>query len=293
MLGQKLAIVTPKLQTTRCKIKGIATFEDVQTIFLDTPGIFEGDTRLSRAMVKSAWAAMRDADVTGVVLDVAEMYHVAKRSQREGLWVAGARDVMEKVGGRCEGGGVCVLANKMDCVEEEERGYVMERLRSYMGRCGMGEETRLFGISAVTGEGVEGFVDWVKEGMPRGVWLYAEDDVTDMPMRQIAEEVTRECAFMAVREELPYEIAVETRSYKVLKDGSVRIEQDLLVVRESQKRIVTGRGGQVVKTIGEKARKELKRAWGGEVHLMLTVRVRPGWKEERGMYERWGLDYNA
>lgn len=298
LLGQKLAIVTPKVQTTRCRIAGIATYGLTQVVYLDTPGIFSASNRLARAMVKSAWASAGHGDTVAVVLDAAAMFHNARRMGVRKLLVPDdAADVMKRVAERRKRGHpaeIKVCANKIDAVPEEEREFVKERMLTVMEKLGLNEVgAELHLMSARDGEGVEELATWVKERMPKGPWLYPEDDLTDMPARLLAAEVSREKAFMVLKQELPYEIAIETTSYKEQEDGSIRITQDVLVGRNSQKIIVTGKGGAVVKAIGMKARHELAEVLGTTVHLMLTVKVRGKWKEDKRQYDQWGLDYNA
>lgn len=186
----------------------------------------------------------------------------------------------------------CVAANKIDAVPLKQRRAVLSMLREAMDKEQL-NDAPIFPISALHGHQIDSLLDWVIEKMPKGPWLYPDDDFTDMPARLLAAEVTREKVFFALRNELPYEIAVETTSYKERDDGSIRITQDILVRRNSQKRIVTGREGAVVKGIGMKSRAELSKILGTTVHLMLTVKVRQQWKEDKWQYEQWGLDYNA
>lgn len=302
LVGYKVAIVTPKIQTTRCRIAGIATYTDTQVIFLDTPGIFTPTNRLSRAMVKSAWKSGRDGDVISLILDGARLSYCF-RNQMKGnsksqiklpsdieAVLDGAARAREK-GRQLK---LCVCTNKMDVVPCEYHDELMARISNVLDVFGLAlDSIPLFPISAQTGLNVEPFQKWVVSHMPPGPWLYDEDDMTDMPSRQLAAEVCREKAFMLLKQELPYEIAIDTTSFKELRDGSIRITQDILVARESQKRIVTGRGGSVVKAIGSRARAELCDIFGKTVHLMLTVKVRSKWKEEKWQYEQWGLDFNA
>ncbi|KAI0560684.1 50S ribosome-binding GTPase [Gracilaria domingensis] len=281
LIGSKLAIVSPKVQTTRCRIAGITAVDKTQLIFLDTPGIFTPTTRLSRAMVKSAWASYRDADAAILILDALRIY----RSSRLG---SEAQQLLSRV----RKNDFCVAANKIDAVPKDERPKVVKLLRESMDIVGL-QDAPIKTISALHGQGVEELLQWVIERMPKGPWLYPEDDFTDMPARLLAAEVTREKLFYALRNELPYEIAVETTSYEDQADGSIRITQDILVRRNSQKRIVTGRSGSVVKSVGIKSRAALAKILGATVHLMLTVKIRQQWKEDKLQYEQWGLDFNA
>lgn len=249
-------------------------------------------------MVKAAWTSGKQADAIIVVLDVAAMFHEARRIGMRKLAVTEElASTLKSVALRRERGHaaeILVCANKVDAVPEEEHAFLKERMGTVMRAHGLEDvDASLLIMSAKYGHGVKEMVDWVVERMPKGNWLYAEDDLTDMPARLLAAEVTREKAFMVLRQELPYEIAVETTSYQEKGNGEIRITQDILVVRNSQKRIVTGQGGTVIKKIGMNSREELKSILGAEVHLMLTVKVRGKWKDDRRHYQQWGLDYNA
>lgn len=294
LVGQKVAIVTPKVQTTRCRIAGIATFDDTQVIFLDTPGIFSPTTRLSRAMVKSAWSSGRQGDVVVLLIDAAQI--VRKKAKSDALpsdieaVLHGLQRSLER--GRVEK--LCVCANKMDAIPEDRRPYALNCIKTALEQFNLlSEKIPLFAISARRGDNVDVLRDWVISHMEHGPWLYPEDEMTDMPARQLAAEVSREKAFLLLKHEVPYDIAVETTSYEEKADGSIRICQDILVARDSQKRIVTGQGGSVVKSIGMRSRKELGEILGTTVHLILTVKVRGKWKEEKWQYQQWGLDFNA
>ncbi len=271
-------------------------YGNTQIAYLDTPGIFDGQDRLNRAMVKSAWGSGNDGDTVSVVLDVAEMYFVArKRSQDhlhvseslamvlEGLAVKRSRNRVRQV---------CFLANKIDTIEPLEREKVLAKVAATLEERGHADPV-VFGISALHGGGVDAFTDWVVARMPKGPWHYPEEYATDMSARLIAAEVTREKLMMALKKELPYEIAVETTSYKDLPDGSIRITQEIYVRRDSQVGIVTGRGGEMVKKVGMQSREELKELLGVNVHLMLKVKLKKKWKEEAAQYLQWGLDYSA
>lgn len=226
------------------------------------------------------------------------MAHDARRNGVRKLAVPDdAAIVMKRVAERRKRGHhaeIRVCANKMDAVPGEEREFVRERMLTVMDKLGLNEVgAELHLMSARDGEGVEELATWVKERMPKGPWLYPEDDLTDMPARLLAAEVSREKAFLVLKQELPYEIAIETTSYKEQDDGSIRITQVVLVGRKIQKIIVTGKGGAVVKAIGMKARQELSEVLGATVHLMLTVKVRAKWKDDKRQYDQWGLDFNA
>lgn len=297
LVGQKLAIVTPKVQTTRCRVTGIATFSNAQVVFLDTPGIFAPTTRLSRAMVKSAWKSGRQADVTAFVLDTPKIVHSNLHSKGPHPHTPDvelvAKGIMQAQSRR-QATSVCVCANKIDLVPQSQRDFAMDCVNNLLERFNMNRASvPIFPISAQHGHNVRSFQQWVVQNMPPGPWLYPEDDLTDMPARLLAAEVTREKSFCVLRQEIPYDIAVETTSYVEQADGSVRITQDILVAHNSQKRIVTGRAGSVVKSIGMQSRIELGQILGTTVHLMLTVKVKSRWKEDQQYYQQWGLDFHA
>lgn len=294
VVGTKIAIVSPKVQTTRCRIAGIVTEDKAMTVYLDTPGIFHGNDRLDRAMVRNAWSSANSADVVAIIADAPQMFYrqSSPEADQSGLSVSKAlTEILSRVPkGRKK---YCVCLNKIDRISENKRTVFLERVSDLLQTMELHETCTLFPMSALNGEGVDEFTRWIRHQLPAGPWLYSEDDLTDMPMRSIAAEVTREKAFLLLKHELPYEIAVNTTSYKEQSDGSIRITQDLLVKRNSQKRIVTGQGGSMVKAIGMTARKEMEEMTGSTVHLMLTVKVRGRWKEEAGSYIPWGLDYNS
>lgn len=298
LVGSKVAIVTPKVQTTRCRIAGIVMHDKTQVAYLDTPGIFETRGRLDRAMVKSAWGSGNEGDTVSIVLDVAEMFFVARKRRMDDLFVSEtAGIVLDGVAKKRERGRIgklSVLVNKIDAIPNEERDGVMGKISEMLEDFGLVDEVDVFPISALHGDGIADFTDWVVQRMPPGPWMYPADDLTDMNARLIAAEVTREKLFMCLRNELPYEIAVETTSYQEHeKNGSIRITQNIFVRRESQLKIVTGQGGLMVKKVGMQSRAELKEILGEEVHLMLQVKIRQKWKDEARQYDQWGLDFGA
>lgn len=298
LVGQKLAIVTPKVQTTRCRVTGIATFSNAQVVFLDTPGIFSPSTRLSRAMVKSAWKSGRQADVTAFVLDTPKLLHSHLRSKESHAHAPPDFELVAKGIAQARSRGrtttVCVCANKIDLVPQSQHDFAMNCVNNLLERFDMkNASVPIFPISAQHGHNVQSFQQWVVQNMPSGPWLYPDDDLTDMPARLLAAEITREKSFRVLRQEIPYDIAVETTSYTERSDGSIRITQDVIVAHDSQKRIVTGRAGSVIKSIGMQSRVELGEILGTTVHLMLTVKVKSRWKEDQRYYQQWGLDYHA
>jgi GTPase len=292
LVGTKVAIVTPKVQTTRCRVAGIVTNEKVMIIYIDTPGVFRPNGRMDRAMVRAAWQSASSGDVVSVILDAAEMYHRRPRAEGDELHVTESlEEILSRVPKRQME--FCVCLNKMDTIPDVDVPEFLSRFDRLLTALGVDTPATVFPMSARDGTGVDQFKTWVSDRMPSGPWLYPSDDLTDMPMRLMAAEVTREKAFMLLKQELPYDIAVETTSYKDQKDGSVRITQDIIVNRTSQKRIVTGQGGSMVKAIGVRARQELCEMTGTVVHLMLTVKIREKWKEDARSYHAWGLDFDS
>ncbi|MHA1566502.1 MAG: GTPase Era [Alphaproteobacteria bacterium] len=273
MVGSKISIVTHKVQTTRAQIRGIGLDGNCQIIFVDTPGIFKPRRRLERAMVDAAWAGVGDADVSVVLVDAA-------RGVDE--------DVDRIVKGQSAAGRTAVLAlNKVDLVRREELLALAQRLNE------SGVFSDIFMISALDGDGVKDLQAHLTGRMPKGPWLYPEDQIADLPQRLLAAEVTREKAFLNLHDELPYELTVATESWQDFKDGSARIEQTITVARDSQKGIVLGRGGQTIKRIRTQAQADLEQDLQRSVHLFIRVKVRSNWAEDPEQYQRWGLRYDA
>jgi GTP-binding protein Era len=271
LVGAKVTIVSPKVQTTRMLVRGVATEGDAQLVFLDTPGIFAPKRRLDRAMVKSAWAGARDADIVGVMVD-------AKRGlDRE----TGA--LLEQLAGVRQQ--KLLLINKVDLVAKPA---LLALAKEANERAAL-EET--FMISALTGDGVGDLKAWLADHAPAGPWHYPEDQITDAPMRQLAAEITREKLYLRLHQELPYQSTVETDIWKEMKDGSVRIEQTIYVERESQRKIVLGKGGATIKAIGAQARREIAEIVEQPVHLFLFVKVREGWGDDPERYREMGLEF--
>lgn len=279
IVGTKIAIVTPKVQTTRARMSGIALRGAAQLIFIDTPGIFTAKRRLERAMVAAAWSGITDADVAVVVVDGDRAAKSpAKMDPDTADIVAG----LKRLGARA------VLAlNKIDLVRAES---LLEVTRVHDAS---GVFERIFMISATTGDGVDDLVDHLVQGLRPGPWLYPEDQLTDVPMRVMAAEITREQAFLQLHQELPYALTVETESWQEREDGAVRIDQIILIQRESQKGMVVGKGGSRIKSIGTAARVELEQLLGRKVHLFLHVKARPNWMERPEHYREMGLDFKG
>ena len=271
LVGAKVTIVSPKVQTTRMLVRGVATEGDAQLVFLDTPGIFAPKRRLDRAMVKSAWAGARDADIVGVMVD-------AKRGlDRE----TGA--LLEQLAGSRQQ--KLLLINKVDLVAKPQ---LLALAKEANERAAM---AATFMISALTGDGVADLKAWLVAHVPAGPWHYPEDQITDAPLRQLAAEITREKLYLRLHQELPYQSTVETDIWKEMKDGSVRIEQTIYVERESQRKIVLGKGGATIKAIGAQARREIAEILEQPVHLFLFVKVREGWGDDPERYREMGLEF--
>jgi GTP-binding protein Era len=271
LVGAKVAIVTPKVQTTRTRILGIVVEGDAQLIFVDTPGIFAPRRRLDRAMVAAAWAGAADADAVALVIDAKTGLDEATHAIVDGLAKAGRT-------------AICVL-NKIDLVP---RPRLLE-LAAEANATGIFSDT--FMLSALTGEGVADLRAHLARAVPEGPFLYPADQLSDINDRLMAAEITREKLFLQLRQELPYALTVETERWQELDDGSVRIEQLVYVRRDSQKAIVIGKGGQRLRAIGQAAREELKEILGREVHLFIYVKVREDWEDDPERYSAIGLEF--
>ena len=273
LVGRKLAIVSPKVQTTRSRLLGIAIAGATQLVFVDTPGIFAPRRRLDRAMVAAAWAGAADADDVVLLVDAARPADPDARHIVERLKAGGRRAVL--------------ALNKIDLVPRERLLGIADALFR------AGPFADVFMISGLTGDGVEDLKRHLAAAMPPGPWLFPEDQLSDAPERWLAAEVTREQVFLQLHDELPYMIAVETESWEERKDGSVRIDQVVYVRRPGQRAIMLGDKGRRIKAIGGRARAELERMLDRRVHLFLFVKVRDNWVEDPERYAALGLDYNV
>jgi GTP-binding protein Era len=269
LVGAKVSIVSQKAQTTRAPIRGILMSGPVQIILVDTPGIFTPKRRLDRAMVEAAWSGAREADVTVLVVDAA-------RGIDEGV-----EAILARLGGRP----AVLVLNKVDRVKKDGLLAIAGDLN------GRHAFSATFMVSALDGSGVEDLARHLAAAMPEGPWLYPEDQVADAPMRLLAAEITREKIYKWLHDELPYASTVETSGWQEKKDGSVRIEQTILVEREGQRAIVLGHKGETVKRISMEARKEIGEVLERPVHLFLFVKVREGWGDERERYGEMGLEF--
>jgi len=272
-VGAKVSIVSPKVQTTRTRVLGICMVDATQLIFVDTPGIFAPRRRLDRAMVAAAWSGAADADEVLVVGDA------------EAGLDGDARVIVERL--KAAGRKAILAINKVDAVKKPR----LLALAAAFDRSGVFTDT--FMISALTGDGVADLKAFLADHMPRGPWLFPEDQISDMPERLCAAEITREQLYLQLRQELPYAAAVETADWQEKDDGSVRIEQVIYVEKNSQKAIVVGSKGSRIKALGEAARKQLEAIFGRRVHLFLVVKVKPKWGDDPARYRDLGLDFGA
>jgi GTP-binding protein Era len=270
-VGSKIAIVTHKVQTTRTRITGIAIEGDTQLVFVDTPGIFKPRRKLDRAMVSAAWRGAQDADLILLMVDALDGITGEVNAIVEGLKKAGRQAIL--------------ALNKVDTVKRD----TLLAMAQELDKTGVFSET--FMISALDGNGTDDLRAALIKVLPEGPWLYPEDQITDVPLKMLAAEITREQIYLRLHQELPYQIAVEAESWQERKDGSIRIEQVIFVERKTQKGIVIGKGGQSLKKIGEMARTEMEAVFGCKIHLFLFVKVAERWSEKRFHYSEIGLDY--
>ena len=271
LVGAKVTIVSHKVQTTRALIRGIAIEGKSQLIFVDTPGIFAPKRRLDRAMVTTAWSGAHEADLTGVLIDVRKGID----EEAEALLTRLAEVKRAKI----------LILNKIDLVPRDTL-LLLTKIANEKAKF-----DATFMISALTGDGVADLKCWLAARMPDSPWLYPPDQMSDAPLRQLAAEITREKLFERLHQELPYHSTVETEQWKELRNGKIRIEQTIYVERESQRKIVIGKGGQTLKSIGEAARKEIAGIVEGKVDLFLFVKVREGWGDDPERYRAMGLEF--
>jgi GTPase len=271
LVGSKVSIVSRKVQTTRALVRGIAIEGNAQIVFVDTPGIFRPKRRLDRAMVTSAWGGAADADVVALLLDV-----------RKGIDEE-AEAILQKLPelGRPK----ILILNKIDLIE---RSKLLDLAATLNARVPF---AHTFMISALKGDGLDALRRQLAEMMPEGPWLYPEDQISDAPLRMLAAEITREKIYERLHEELPYQSTVETDQWQQRPDGSVRIEQTVFVERDSQRKIVLGKGGQTIKAIGQAARKEIAEIAEAPVHLFIFVKVRENWSDDPERYREMGLEF--
>ena len=271
LVGQKVAIVSPKAQTTRTRLMGVAILGETQILLTDTPGIFEPRRRLDRAMVAAAWGGAQDADLIALVIDAKTGFSTRIEAMLDTLKNRSEPKIL--------------VLNKVDVTPKEQ----LLTLTVQLGERLKFEE--IFMVSATTGDGIADLKAALAARMPEGPWHFPEEQVSDATDRMLAAEVTREQLYLQLHAELPYASAVETEKYEERKDGSVAIHQQILVGRDSQKAIVLGKRGARIRALGEAARTELSQLLGRKVHLFLHVKVKPDWEEDRSLYRDIGLDW--
>ena len=272
-VGAKVSIVSPKVQTTRSRVLGICIEGDVQIIFIDTPGIFMPRRRLDRAMVAAAWGGAGDADEILFLIDASR-----------GL-CKDTTTIINKI--KDTNQSVYLALNKVDLVRKENLLLLIDEVSKLLNF------TDIFMISAETGDGTKELLNYLSKTMPISPWLFPEDQISDMPQRLLAAEITREKIFLLLRQELPYATTVETEKWEVKTDGSIKIDQTIYVERPTQKAIVLGKNGSQIKAIGETSRRELEKLLENCIHLCLFVKVREKWGDDPERYREWGLNYHA
>ncbi|MGB1148010.1 MAG: GTPase Era [Alphaproteobacteria bacterium] len=272
LIGAKVSIVSPKVQTTRTRVTGILAEENYQAIFVDTPGIFKGaKRRLEKAMVDVAWRQAAETDRLLLVIDVSK----GKLSEHD-------RTVIEQL---AQQKATPMLAlNKVDEARHEKMLEIAAAVNAQLDI----QET--FMVSALTGDGVEDLKNAVVDRLPEGPWLYPEDQISDLPSRMLAAEVTREKLFLQLHQELPYNLTVETEAFEVQKNGDLKVNQVIFVTRDSHKAMVLGKGGSKIKNVGAESRKDLAELFDRKVHLFLFVKVRENWLNDPERYREMGLD---
>lgn len=271
LVGAKVSIVTHKVQTTRAVVRGIATHDNAQIVFVDTPGIFRPRRRLDEAMVTTAWGGAKDADIILVLID----------SERG---IKGDADALLDRLADVRQPKVLVL-NKVDRIDREK---LLDLTAKANARVNF---ERTFMVSALTGSGCSDLMDFLAKRLPVGPWYYPEDQISDLPMRQLAAEITREKLYLRLHQELPYSSHIETESWEEKKDGSVRIQQVIYVERDSQKKIVLGAKGETIRAIGQASRAEISSILEQPVHLFLFVKVRENWGDDPERYREMGLEF--
>lgn len=276
LVGTKVSIVTPKVQTTRTRVLGIIQQELTQVILLDTPGIFSPRRRLDRAMVEAAWQGVGDADIV-IFLNDASKRSIDKDTEAIAKNLKFLRPTLNKP--------IFLVLNKIDLIDRRillERTHLINQLATF---------DRTFMVSALTGDGVSDLLYEVLKHISIGPWLFEEDQLSDMPLRLWAAELTREQLFISLHDELPYSLTVETTKWENFEDGSVKISQEIFVERPSQKAIVLGKEGRQIRAMRLRAQAEIQKALEHPVHLFITVKVKENWQDDPGHYRTWGLDF--
>ncbi|GAB4163962.1 MAG: GTPase Era [Rickettsiaceae bacterium] len=270
IIGQKISIVTPKVQTTRSIITGIVTIDNTQLVLFDTPGIFEPKKKLEKAMVRCAWSSLSSADMIVLIIDSSSK--IDKLMQ----------EIIERVS--AVGKKLIFLMNKIDIQSK----YYIDNMSLVQE---IAPQARIFNISALGGKGVEDFLNYLKNNAKETGWLYDKDDITNLPSRFLASEITREQLFLQLHQELPYNLTVECESWQEQKDGSVKINQAIIVGRDTHKNIIIGKRGSKIKEIGSAARINIENLLGQKIHLFLFVKVRENWEDNPELYHNMGLQY--
>ena len=273
MVGAKISIVTHKVQTTRTRIRGVSTEDHSQIIFVDTPGLFKPRRRLDRAMVAAAWSGAADSDITLLIIE-------AHRGLTEGV-----KNIISSISETGLNGKLVLVINKIDKVEVKD----LLSLSKEINESHFFVET--FMISAEKGKGIDDLKRWLGSNLPEGPWLYPDDQISDMPLRMIAAEITREKLTLRLHQELPYQLTVETEKWEERPDNSVRIEQMIYLSRSGHKGIVLGKNGETIKAISMASRLSIEEFLGSKVHLFLRLKVREKWMEETERYSEIGLDF--
>ncbi len=273
LVGAKVSIVSPKVQTTRSRVRGIVMIGTSQIILVDVPGIFKPKRRLDRAMVATAWTESNDADVRLLLIDAQKGVDDNTAMIIDNLQKNNQKTVL--------------VLNKIDLLEKEKLLPLIQQLKD------IPIFTQTFLISAKTGENVKELSDYLAAHMPVGPYMFPEDHLSDLPNRLFAAEVTREKLYMHLQQELPYSLTVETTNWTQTAKGDIKIDQTIYVEREGQKAIIIGKNGSMLKKIGAAARYELTQLLGQKVHLFLFVKVRENWVNDPARYQEWGLDFNA
>jgi GTP-binding protein Era len=271
LVGARISIVTHKVQTTRATIRGIALHRASQIIFVDTPGIFRPKRRLDRAMLETAWSGARDADLVALLVDA------AKGIDGE------VDDILDTLSAISQP--KLLILNKIDSVERTKLLALAEAANRKV------DFARTFMVSALTGDGCDDLLAAIADAVPEGPWLYPEDQISDLPLRSVAAEITREKMLLRLHDELPYTSTVETASWEDRPDGSVRIEQTIFVARENHRKMILGKGGQTIKAISQAARASIAEVIERPVHLFLFVKVREKWADDPERYREMGLEF--
>jgi len=275
LTGVKVSIVSPKVQTTRARVLGITFEGTAQLVFVDTPGVFQPKRRLDRAMVAAAWQGADESDRVAVLFDASRRKGIDEDTKR----------IVDRL--KQEGRRALLVLNKIDLIPRDR----LLGLAAEFSAEGIFDE--IFMVSALTGDGLDRLRRYLADWAPEGPWHYPDDHITDMPMRLLAAEITREKLFLQLHQELPYATTVETEVWEQFDDGSVKISQVIFVRKDSQKAIVLGKGGTRIRAIGEAARRELEEFMEQRIHLKLFVKVREDWEEDPERYAPWGLDHKA